>query len=442
MLVVDDDDAYRTMLREVLGDLQVHVDCAKNGEEAIRFLESKSPALILLDVKMPVLDGIETLQAMRDKDLTIPTVMLTAHADLDDAVHAMKLGAIDYLRKPIDIASLESLIQKHVTGCRAVDSDELPPLPDTAIFFSPIMRDLLGELARIAKSDAPVLLCGETGTGKEVLADLVHSWSSRDKAPLVPVNMAALPESLIESELFGHTKGAFTGADQPREGRFQEADGGTLFLDEIGEMPLAVQPKILRALETRKVTRLGEAKERDVDFRLVTATHRDLEAEVAAGRFREDLYYRVAVITVEVPPLRERREDILPLAHHFLNRAAGEHRRLSTASEQVLLAHDWPGNIRELDNAMQRAAILAAGEVVLPETLAPNIRKSMSDSSSPDPLIDDLTLAAMEKRAITEALARCDGNRSEAARSLGISRRKLLYRLKEYGVTGDTGAQN
>ena len=455
VLVVDDDDAYRAMLREVLGDLHVAVECVRNGQEALEYLESNSPALVLLDVRMPVLNGLDTLRAMRERNLVVPTVMLTAHADLDDAVQAMKLGATDYLRKPIDIASLEDLIDRFASGGRpdpgsrteldrrAEPDSGFPPLPQSAIFSAPIMRDLLKELGRIAKSDAPVLLCGETGTGKEVLADLVHRWSPRHLGPLVPVNMAALPESLIESELFGHTAGAFTGADRARDGRFQEAHGGTLFLDEIGEMPLALQPKILRALETRRVTRLGEAKDRAVDFRLVTATNRDLEAEAEAGRFREDLYYRVAVIMVEVPPLRERREDILPLARHLLRRASREPKRLSTACENILLAHAWPGNIRELDNAMQRAAILAAGEVILPEALAPHIRKSVAQlddgQRNATVALDDLSLAAMEKRAILDALSRSDGNRSEAARALGISRRKLLYRLKEYGVTGESG---
>jgi two-component system, NtrC family, response regulator HydG len=441
VLVVDDDDAYRTMLREVLGDLHVDVACVCNGQEALQYLESHKPSLVLLDVRMPVLNGLDTLRAMRERNLTVPTVMLTAHADLDDAVQAMKLGAADYLRKPIDILSLESLIQRFATGRRTAQESSLPPLPSSAIFSAPIMRDLLEELARIANSDAPVLLHGETGTGKEVLADLVHRWSPRHEGPLVPVNMAALPDSLIESELFGHTAGAFTGAERARDGRFQEAHHGTLFLDEIGEMPLALQPKILRALETKRVTQLGDTKERVVDFRLVTATNRDLEAEAEAGRFREDLYYRVAVIMVEVPPLRERREDILPLARHLLGRASRDPKRLSTASENILMAHAWPGNIRELDNAMQRAAILAAGEVILPESLAPHIRKSVAhlDDGQRDvaTALDDLSLAAMEKRAILDALARSDGNRSEAARALGISRRKLLYRLKAYGTTGD-----
>jgi len=303
---------------------------------------------------------------------------------------------------------------------------DLPPLPDDAIFGSPLMREVLRELSRAAVTGVPVLLSGETGSGKEVLADLLHRWSDRADGPLVSVNVAALPENLVESELFGHMRGSFTGADRDRTGRIRDAMGGTLFLDEIAEMEVAVQPKLLRVLETGGVTRIGESREETVDFRLVTATNRRLEDEIAAGRFREDLYYRIAVLTIEVPPLRERPEDILPLARHFLRSADTRGKRLSPATEALLLHHDWPGNIRELRNAVLRAGILAPGDVVLPDYLPPTLRAVEVVEE------EHGSLAAIEKRAILQALDSCDGNRTKAAEQLGISRRKLLYRIKEY----------
>ncbi|MEZ6036321.1 MAG: sigma-54 dependent transcriptional regulator [Planctomycetota bacterium] len=430
VLIVDDDRAHREMLRAVVGDLGYVADCAEDGERALQMLAERLPSVVLLDMRMPGLDGLGTLRAMRERGLTPTTIIVTAHADLDEAIAAMKLGAADYLRKPIDIESLRALLVRHC-GTTPVDERGLPALPEGMVAAAPLTLEVCRDLLRIAPSNAPVLLHGETGSGKEVFADLLHRWSPRHESPLVAVNMAALPESLVESELFGHKKGAFTGASADHRGRMQDADGGTLFLDEIGELPVALQPKLLRALETRRVTPIGGREEREIDFRLVTATNRDLDAEVQAGRFRQDLYYRIAVITVEIPPLRERPEDVLPLAQLFLQREG--RKRLSPAAAARLSAYSWPGNVRELQNAMLRAAILAAGEVVLPENLPPALQ---SQSPAPAPRSDEaLSLAELEQRAIVEMLERTNGNRSEAARRLGISRRKLLYRLKEYGVT-------
>ncbi|MCB9878027.1 MAG: sigma-54-dependent Fis family transcriptional regulator [Planctomycetes bacterium] len=430
VLVVDDDRSHREMLRAVLGDLGYDAACAEDGERALQMLAERMPSLVLLDMRMPGLDGLGTLRAMRERGLTPTTIVVTAHADLDEAVAAMKLGAVDYLRKPIDIESLRALLARHCGVTRAAEG-ELPHLPEGVVAAAPLTIDVCRDLLRIAPSNAAVLLHGETGTGKEVFADLLHRWSPRHAGPLVAVNMAALPESLVESELFGHQKGAFTGAIADQRGRVQDADGGTLFLDEIGELPIALQPKLLRALETHRVSPLGCREEREIDFRLVTATNRDLDAEVQAGRFRQDLYYRIAVITVEIPPLRERSEDVLPLAQLFLQREG--RKRLSPAAAARLRAYPWPGNVRELQNAMLRAAILAAGEVVLPENLPPALQAA---PPAPEPRSDlALSLAELERRAIVEMLERTDGNRSEAARLLGISRRKLLYRLKEYGAS-------
>ncbi|MEZ5964154.1 MAG: sigma-54 dependent transcriptional regulator [Planctomycetota bacterium] len=430
VLVVDDDVGHRTMLAQVLGDLGVQVELAADGELALARLAARVPDMMLLDMRMPGMTGLDVLAAMRARGMQVPTVVLTAHADLDDAVRAMKLGARDYLRKPIDLADLGHLVDQHL-GRASRDAD-LPALPEGVVVESPLMLEVLRELARVAATDAPVLLTGETGTGKEVLADLLHRWSRRASGPLVAVNVAALPETLVESELFGHQAGAFTGADRAHVGRIAAADGGTLFLDEIGEMPAPLQPKLLRVLQSKRILPLGGSAEREVDFRLISATNRDLEAEVAAGRFRKDLYYRMAVIALEVPPLRERAEDVLLLARTFLRRGA-ERKRLAASTERALLAHTWPGNIRELENAVQRAAILAPGDTILPEHLPPTMRGA-EGPKDPDEPAAPLSLAVVERRAILEMLAQCGGNRSEAARRLGISRRKLLYRLKEYGV--------
>lgn len=434
VLVVDDDSAHRDMLAQILGDLTVEVECAENGAEALECISRCPPALMVLDMRMPVLDGLGTLRALRERGLSVPTLVLTAHADLDDAIVALKLGASDYLRKPIDIASLQAQLQTHLgVGVAAADTagQGLPALPSGVVVHSPLMLDVLGDLARVAATDAALLLTGETGTGKDVLTHLLHQWSQRSGGPFVPVNIVSLPESLVESELFGHRKGAFTGADAPRTGHIEAAHGGTLFLDEIGEMPLPVQPKLLRVLQDGRVRPLGGTEERAVDFRLVCATNRDLETAVQGGVFRQDLYYRIAVITIEIPPLRERREDVLPLAREFLGRSDGGRKRLSPATEALLVHYSWPGNIRELENTMVRAAILAPGDVILPDNLPPNIRavQAAAGDSETD---DALTLSHVERRAILQALDRCDGNRTEAAQALGISRRKLLYRLKEY----------
>jgi len=424
VLVVDDDDAHRGMLTSVLADLVAEVHAVESGEDAVDFLAGTAVDLVLLDMRMPGWSGLDTLREMAARETGVPTIVLTAHGGVEDAVAAMKLGAVDYLLKPLDLATLTDLLARHF-GVREKDPD-LPPLPDGAIFGSPLMREVLRELSRAAATGVPVLLSGETGSGKEVLADLLHRWSDRADGPLVSVNVAALPESLVESELFGHMRGSFTGADRDRTGRIRDAMGGTLFLDEIAEMEVAVQPKLLRVLETGGVTRIGESREEMVDFRLVTATNRRLEDEIAAGRFREDLYYRIAVLTIEVPPLRERPEDILPLARHFLRSADTRGKRLSPATEALLLHHDWPGNIRELRNAVLRAGILAPGDVVLPDYLPPTVRAVEVVEE------EHGSLAAIEKRAILQALDSCDGNRTKAAEQLGISRRKLLYRIKEY----------
>jgi len=430
VLVVDDDANHLAMLAAVLREHVDTVQTADSAERALTLLEQDRPDLILLDMRMPGMGGLGFLGEARQKNLTVPVVVVTAFAEVEDAVEAMKLGASDYLSKPIDLVLLEELLDRYVRKDSVVTAPTHPPLPSGIIFRSPLMEQVLAEVAAAAGSLAPVLLVGESGVGKEVLAELLHRWSDRPEGPMVSLNMTALPETLMESELFGHEKGAFTGAERSRRGHFEEASGGTLFLDEIGELPLDMQPKLLRALETGRIRRLGGNEEISVDLRLVSATNRDVEKEVSEGRFRMDLYYRLAVFAVEIPPLRERPEEILPLARAYLEAPGEKGKHFSQAAQHCLHAYPWPGNVRELHNSIQRAAILAAGEWILPEHLPPAVRGSGGRAASREQ--EPRALAEIEKEAILKALKRCEGNRTQAARELGISRRKLLYRLKEY----------
>ncbi len=434
ILVVDDDPAHRAMLGAFLEGRKGRVLEAGTAEEGLEILGRTRPDLVLLDMRMPGIGGMGFLEKAVALDPSLHVVVVTAFAEVETAVEAMKLGARDFLTKPLDLALLEDILDSCGGDAGASGRGEgHPPLPEGLVFKSPLMEQVLSEVAAAAVSScAPVLFCGESGCGKEILAELVHLWSPRSEGPLVRINLAAVPESLLEAEFFGHERGAFTGAGRARKGYFEEARGGTLFLDEVGDLPASLQPKLLRALDTGKVRRLGGAEEIEIDARIVSATNKDLEEEVEAGRFRLDLYYRLAVFVVEIPPLRERPEDILPLAAKFLAEAGGGDKRLSRAAERVLLAYSWPGNVRELKNSMERAAILAPGEWVLPEHLPPALRGAQG-RPSPRSGREGKSLAEIEKEAILEALERCGGNRTKAAKVLGISRRKLLYRLKEYG---------
>ncbi len=436
VLVVDDEGAHREILARVLARKGPRVLKASSGEEALAVLERESPALVFLDVKMPGMSGIDVLEEMRKRGIDSRVIVLTAFAEVEDAVRAMKLGASDYLRKPLDLAWVEDLLEEFLgAGPREEEGDLPHPLPEGILAESPSMRQVLREAAAASETDVPILLLGESGTGKEVLASLIHSWSRRRGGPFVALNLAAFPEGLVESELFGHEKGAFTGAVSRKEGHLENARGGTLFLDEIGELPPAVQPKLLRVLESRRSYRVGGKEEVELDFRLVTATNRNLEKEVEAGRFRMDLYYRIAVIEIEIPPLRERKEEILPLARLFCDLYSSKPKSLSQATMDRLLAYDWPGNVRELKNCMQRACILSPGDWILPEHLPPRVAGGEGSPLGPSKEEGPVEpLEEVEKRAILEAVRKCGGNKSKAARELGISRKKLTYKLKEYGV--------
>ena len=434
VMIVDDDAGHRRMLEAVVRERVGSLVTAASAEEALDLLGQHRPDLVLLDMRMPGIGGMGFLRALGERGIALPVVVVTAFAEVEAAVEAMKLGAVDYLSKPIDLAVLEEILECHTGGpAEEGERPDLPPLPEGVVCASPLMHRVLRDLAAAAATEASVLLVGESGTGKEVLADLIHRWSPRAAAPFPCINVSALPPPLVESELFGHEKGAFTGADKRRSGYFEQAHGGTIFLDEVGDLPLEVQPKLLRVLETGRFRRLGGEKELNVDMRLISATNRDLEEAVGRGTFRRDLYYRLAVFVVEVPPLRERREDIPPLADRFMALAGVGRKLLSPAARERILDYRWPGNIRELRNSIQRAAILAPGERILPEHLP----RSLAPGEQPDRVRsagEEKTrpLAEVEKEAILEALERCGGNRTRAAAELGISRRKLLYRLKEY----------
>lgn len=431
ILVVDDEPSQRELLGGFVESMGYCKEEAASAEEALEIVRRRLPDMVLLDVRLPGMNGIEALAEIRKLSADLPVLLITAHADLRQAVSAVKGGADDYLAKPVDLDELEAAVADAVG---ATDADRsrreqgLPDLPPWFVSQSPAMRRLVETLAVAAPSKVPVLITGESGVGKEFVARLIHHWSPRSEAPLVAASCAGLPESLIESELFGHTKGAFTGAAEARQGFFRAAEGGTLFLDEIGELPIHLQPKLLRALESSEITPVGSDAPVDVDARLVAATNRNLEKAIAERSFRDDLYFRINVIELTVPSLRERREDVLPLAAHFASEFRGGPVRLSPQASQGLLAYSWPGNVRELRNAVQRACLLCRGDVIMPEHLTPKIAEPASRSE--DPPADDDRLSQVERATIIATLDECDGNRTQAAQKLGISRRSLINKLR------------
>jgi two-component system response regulator HydG len=428
ILVVDDEPAQRRLLRGFVESLGFRSEEAGTAEEALETIRGRAPAMVLLDVRLPGMSGIEALAEIRKIVDKLPVLLITAYADLRQAVAAVKGGADDYLSKPIDLDELAVAVRDAIGPAeKSPDEKRLPELPSWLVCESRAMRRVLETAAVVAPSGAPVLICGESGTGKEVVAELIHRWSPRAAGPLVAANCAGLPESLIESELFGHTKGAFTGANETRQGLFRAASGGTLFFDEIGELPLHLQPKLLRALESGQITPVGSDAAVRVDTRLLAATNRDLGKEVLEGRFRDDLYYRINVVELIVPPLVERQEDILPLARRFAAEFAGGPVRLSPQAIQCLLAHRWPGNVRELRNAIQRSCLLCRGDVVLPEHLPPKVAALATSGTA---AAAAGRLSQMERAAILATLEECSGNRTQAAKKLGISRRALIYKLR------------
>ena len=430
IMIVDDDAAQRRLLAEFIGSLGYETVEAGSAEAALEVIRRTLPDMVLLDVRLPGMNGIEALGEIRKISGELPVLLITAHGDLRQAVEAIKSGADDYLLKPLDLDELEVAIVDGLgaTGEKPPGDRVTPELPPGLVCESAAMRRVVETAAIVAASNAPVLILGPSGAGKEVVAQLIHRWSPRAAGPLVTANCAGLPESLIESELFGHTKGAFTGADAARQGFFRAAHGGTLFLDEIGELPLHLQPKLLRALESGEITPVGSDTPVAIDTRLVAATNRDLAEAVEAGRFRDDLYYRINVVELIVPPLAERSDDLRPLATKFAGEFAGGPVRLSPQATQCLLTYGWPGNVRELHNAIQRACLLCRGDVILPEHLPPKIAAMATATEGRDSHAG--RLSQVERATILATLEECKGNRTHTAKKLGISRRALIYKLR------------
>jgi two-component system response regulator HydG len=435
------------MLRTLVGDWGYAIVDADDGEAAVAAVRAQPVDLVLMDIRMVRVSGIEALEQIKAINPAIPIVLMTAYASVEMAVDALKKGAYDYLIKPLDFDKLRLTLERALEHIRlTAENRQLKrqleagfQSPDI-IGSSPAMVRLMETVAQVAVSEATVMVTGESGTGKELVAAAIHHNSPRKEGPFVKVNCAAITETLLESELFGHEKGAFTGADRRKEGRFIQADGGSLFLDEVGEMPVSMQVKLLRVIQERELTRVGGEQTIPVDVRLIVATNQDLAEMVKAGTFREDLYYRLNVVELKTPPLRERREDIPLLAAYFLTRFAEKNRksveRFSPRAMDLLIRHPWPGNVRELMNTIERAVVLARTTCLDESDFAAlTVRLHETDtalSSSAFPA--DIPLERIEREAIVNTLASADGNKSEAARRLGITRKTLREKLKKYDL--------
>jgi len=437
ILIVDDDAGQRSLLNSFLKSQGFDPVTADSGERALELLRTSEFHLMISDVRMPGISGLETLRRAREQNATLPVLLVTAYTDIRDAVGAMRDGAVNYLAKPIDLDELLTTIQKATGLAReaTIPSSGTQPLPENVIAQSPLMLAVFQDAALIAPSESRILITGESGVGKEVLADVIHAWSTRAAGPLVKVNCAAIPENLLETELFGHEKGAFTSAVAQRIGRFEEANGGTIFLDEIGDMSAPLQAKLLRVTQNGCFNRVGSNRELQTNARILAATNKNLEDKVKAGTFREDLFYRLNVVELNLPALRERPEDILPLAAHFIAGFTQGKARFSAAVTDGLARYAWPGNVRELRNAMERAALLSRGEMILPEHLPARVRTAV-EQATPAALPDAHRLEEIERQAILQGLREHQGNRTETAKALGISRRALLYKLQRYREAG------
>lgn len=448
VLVVDDDPGHLSMLQTLLAGWGYAISTAEDGSRAVEEVHLGPVDLVLMDVRMAEMDGLQALQRIKDYNPAIPVLIMTAYSSVQNAVEALKSGAYDYLTKPLDFEVLELTIKRALDHMRLQEENQalrqkLPPdfeLSDI-IGQSPAMQELLQTVARIAPTEATVLIAGPSGTGKELIAKAIHANSERMNGPLVTVNCSALSENLLESELFGHEKGAFTGADKKREGRFMQAHKGSIFLDEIGEIPWIMQAKLLRVLQQREIQRVGSDKAVYVDVRILAATNKDLYQELQAGNFRDDLYHRLNVIKLDLPPLSEREGDIPLLAEHFLQQYARKNRKqikgFTPQAMDLMLKYPWPGNVRELENAVERAVILAGGEYVTPRDLPLGMQSSQEREPVQESGHGGQPLEAVEKQAILETLEQTGGNKSEAARILDITRATLHKKLKKYGLSSD-----
>lgn len=447
ILIIDDEETQRSILKGYLEKKGYKIYSASSGTEGIDLIRRNMIDIVLSDYKMPDKTGLEVLETVKEINPEISFVILTAYGTIENAVKAMRLGAFDYISKPVDLDELDLLLERIIENKNL--KSEILLLKnqlkekfkiDSFISQSPKMEEVLSIAARSAGSKATVLITGESGTGKEVLAKAIHYASSRKDKPFVAVNIPALPETLLESELFGHEKGAFTGADKAKKGRFELADGGTIFLDEIGDIPLNLQVKLLRVLQEHQIERVGSVENINIDVRIIAATHQNLEQKIKDGSFREDLYYRLNIVSLYLPPLRERKEDILPLIDHFVEKYSKENnkKKLSLSKEAVdlLIKYNFPGNVRELENAIERAVVLCRSDVITVNDL-PNVIKGFKAekeivTNENTSLIEQVE--ALEKKLIFDALSKTNGNQSQAGRMLGLTERNLRYKMQKYEI--------
>ena len=449
VLIVDDEQTLARSAKAFLGDHGYDAEVAHTGERALELLETLQPDVVFADVRLPGMSGLDLLKRIRAFDPVIPVIMLTAYGSIEGAVEAVKLGAFDYVKKPVDLEELKlladraretRLLKQELSYYRRRASPEVGF--EALLGSSPAVRAVLERARQIAALDEtpPVLLTGETGTGKGLLARAIHASGPRVAQPFIEVNCTALPATLMEAELFGYERGAFTDAKQSKPGLVEAAERGFIFLDEIGDVDLAVQGKLLRAIEERAIRRVGSVRERKIDVRIIAATNRDLEREVRQDRFRKDLYFRLAVIVLEVPPLRERGDDVLMLAEHFLREFNTKYgkvvREISAPARELLRTYPWPGNVRELSHVIERAVLWSRGPTLDAEHLSLTRPVEGTDGPPPQPSGD---LARWEKTVIEQALREAGGNQTKAAQRLGISRDTLRYRLKKFGLQSSSG---
>lgn len=449
ILIIDDEPGLRQTVSLILGEEGYTVHAASDGEDGLARALELEPDVVLCDVRMPRMSGIEFVERYRAQGGEALVIVMTAYGSSDLAIEAMRKGAYDYISKPFSAEELVLVLKKaeereslrrEVTRLR--EEVRIERRFSEIIAKAPVMQKALEMASKVARYPSPVLITGESGTGKELVARLIHNQSERAAGPFVPLNCGAIPESLLEAELFGYSRGAFTGAERERPGLFEAASGGTLFLDELGEMPATLQVKLLRALQEGEVRRLGENSARTVDVRIVAATNKDLEEEIREGRFRRDLFYRIAVVPIHLVPLRQRREEIPLLVSHFVEtynaKLRLEIKGVEPEAMRLLVEYMWPGNVRELENTIERAMVLTTGPRISPDDLPPHIVNPVRPLDVPELGDDELSIkkhsAALERRLITRALERTRGNKTRAAELLELSSRALLYKIRDYGL--------
>lgn len=447
ILIVDDEETQRNILSGYLQKKGFKVYSASSGNEGVDVTKNNLIDIVLSDYKMPDKTGIEVLEEVKKMNPEISFVILTAYGTVENAVKAMRLGAYDYISKPVDLDELDLLMEKIIETKNLKSEIQILRSQlqekfkfDSFISNSPKMDEVLSVASRAAESKATILITGESGTGKEVLAKAIHFASSRKDKPFIAVNIPALPETLLESELFGHEKGAFTGAEKLKKGRFELADKGTIFLDEIGDVNLNMQVKLLRVLQEQKIERLGSTESIDVDVRIITATHQNLEAKVKDGSFREDLFYRLNIVSIHIPPLRERREDILPMIEHFIIYFANENHKgkieISKEVVDLLMKYNYPGNVRELENIIERAVVLCRDKIItlndIPDSIKGFKKEILIKQTGSGTLNEQVE--ALEKKLIYDALSQSGGNQTVAAKLLGLTERNIRYKIQKYGI--------